>query len=70
MGKQVEIETDVQQLVGRKIVTAKRDSPSDPKTWPLNDESLTLTLDDGTIWRFEGEGYDSSRLVIYLTTPE
>jgi hypothetical protein len=54
---------DVQRLVGRTIVKAERDPPSsDP--WPYEDQSLTLTLDDGTEWYFSGWGHDASGLEI------
>ena len=54
---------DIQELAGRTIVKVERDPPS-KEQWPLNDESLTLTLDDGSVWRFVGEGYDASSLVV------
>lgn len=66
MSKQVEIGSDVQRLIGRKIVAAEREPPS-KDSWPMEDQSLTITLDDGSIWRFEGWGYDACGLQIYVT---
>lgn len=68
MSEEIEVDTDVSQLVGRTIVAADRQPPS-KEDWPLYDESLTLTLDDGSLWRFDGEGYDASSLRIYVTKP-
>jgi hypothetical protein len=59
----VTIGTDVQMLVGRTIVSARREDPSKEK-FPMYDETLYLTLDDGSEWEFSGEGYDASSLVI------
>ena len=59
----------VQQMVGRKIVAAHREPPSD-YGHPLIDESLTLTLDDGSVWEFVGIGYDTSYLEIYVSRPD
>lgn len=63
----VEIDTDgVQQLVGRTIIAVERDSPS-KESYPIYDQSLALTLDDGSVWDFRGWGYDASGLEIYRT---
>ena len=66
MSEPITIGTDVSQLVGRTIIKAERDPPSG-KEWQLYEESLTLTLDDGSVWKFVGEGYDYSRLDIEMT---
>lgn len=64
---ETEVDTEgVQKLVGRTIVAAHRAPPS-KESWPLLDQTLTLTLDDGSVWRFEGDGYDSSSLLIYVS---
>jgi hypothetical protein len=64
--KSNEVGTDVERLVGRTIVSAVRTPPS-AERYPMYDESLTLTLDDGSVWLFKGDGYDASSLVIYVT---
>jgi hypothetical protein len=68
MSEEVEIGTDVSGLVGRTIVTAQRD-PKSGEEWGLYEESLTLTLDDGTEWHFAGYGYDASGLDIHCKFP-
>ena len=35
----------------------------------MHDQTLTLTLDDGSVWEFEGDGYDTSQLIITLKHP-
>lgn len=56
----------VQQLVGRTIVAAYRYPPSG-KPYEMYEESLILTLDDGSEWEFSGNGYDFSQLEIVMT---
>lgn len=62
----IEVDTDgVQALIGRTIIKADREPPSEDE-WPTCDESLTLTLDDGSVWEFFGHGYDTGGLQIVI----
>jgi YD repeat-containing protein len=63
-----EVGTDVERLVGRTITAAVRNPPSG-EDWGHAEESLTLTLDDGSVWEFEGWGYDASGLTVSVTDP-
>ena len=57
--------TEVSRLVGRTIVKARREPRSDAP-YQYYEESLFIELDDGSMWTFIGDGYDASRLEIYV----
>jgi len=66
----VQIDTDgAQRLLGRTITSVMRNPPSG-EPYELDSETLFLTLDDGSEWKFVGEGYDASGLVITAIWPD
>lgn len=50
------------RIVGRTITAFDRE-PDSKEEWPQGENSVTLTLDDGTRLEFYGWGYDSSGVI-------
>lgn len=56
-------------IIGRSIVGFERE-PHSGEDWSHGENSVTVLLDDGSLLRFIGFGYDSSGLDTFYSPPE